>query len=165
MTSRHKSTVSLPNDFDVVVIRDFDARREVVFDAWTTPEIVSRWLLGPPGWTMPVCEIDLRVGGKFRWRWRSEAGAEFGFVGEFREVVRPSRIVHTELYDPGDVGGDMGEECLVTTVFAHVSGATRQTMTIHYQSKADRDAALRTGMTGGMEQSFEKLDTLLASTD
>ena len=162
MTSCRKSTVSLPNDFDVVVIRDFDAPREVVFDAWTKPEIVSRWLLGPPGWTMPVCEIDLKVGGKFRWRWRNEAGEEFGFVGEFREVVRPSRIVHTEIYDPGDVGGDMGGECLVTAVFADMSGATRQTMTIHYQSKADRDAALKTGMTDGMEQSFEKLDALLA---
>ncbi len=165
MTNNHKSTVSLPNDLEVVVIRDFDAPREVVFDAWTRPEIVSRWLLGPPGWTMPVCEMDLTVGGKFRWRWRNEAGAEFGFVGEFREIVRPSRIVHTELYDPGDVGGNMGGECLVTSVFAQIAGGTQQTMTMRFQSKADRDAALKTGMTDGMELSFQKLDALLRSSD
>jgi uncharacterized protein YndB with AHSA1/START domain len=159
--ARNKSTVSLPNDLDVVVIRDFDAPRDIVFDAWTKPEIVSRWLLGPPGWTMPVCEIDLRVGGKFRWRWRNDEGAEFGFTGEFREIVRPSRIVHTETYDPGNVGGNMGAECLVTSVFEQSGRVTKQTMTIHYQSKADRDAAISTGMTDGMEMSFEKLDALL----
>jgi uncharacterized protein YndB with AHSA1/START domain len=159
-----KSSVSLPNDLDVVVIRDFRAPRALVFDAWTRPELMSRWLLGPPGWTMPVCEMDVRPGGRFRWRWRDAGGAEFGFTGEFREVVRPSRIVHTELYDPGDVGGDMGAECLVTTVFTQSKGITTQTITIHYQSKADRDAALGTGMTDGMEQSFVQLDALLAQS-
>jgi len=158
-----KSTVSLPNDLDVVVIRDFRAPRTLVFDAWTKPELMSRWLLGPPGWTMPVCEMDVRAGGKFRWRWRDSAGAEFGFTGEFREVARPSRIVHTELFDPGDVGGDMGAECVVTTVFTEDKGVTTQTITIRYQSKADRDAALSTGMTDGMEQSFGQLDALLAA--
>ena len=115
MKAPQKSTVTLPNDRDVVVVRAFNAPRDLVFDAWTKPELVQRWLLGPPGWTMPVCEMDVRVGGKYRWRWRSEKnGNEFGFSGEFREVVRPSRIVHVERYDPGDVGGEMGE-ALVTT--------------------------------------------------
>jgi len=158
-----KSTVMLPNDLEVVVVRDFRAPRAMVFDAWTKPELMSRWLLGPPGWTMPVCEMDLRVGGKFRWRWRNEAGAEFGFEGVFREVVRPSRIVHTEIYDPGTVGGTMGAECLITAVLTEKSGVTTYTTTIRYQSKADRDAAIGTGMTDGMEQSFVKLDELLAA--
>jgi uncharacterized protein YndB with AHSA1/START domain len=161
MSTNGRSTVMLPNDLEVVVVRAFAARRERVFEAWTRPELVQRWLLGPPGWTMPVCEMDVRVGGKFRWRWRSEEGTEFGFTGEFREIVAPSRIVHTEVYDPGDVGGGMGGEALITSVFVASGGLTTQTMTIRYQSKADRDAALATGMTDGMEQSFAKLDELL----
>jgi uncharacterized protein YndB with AHSA1/START domain len=159
--STHKSIVTLPNDCDVVVVRSFDAPRALVFDAWTTPKLVRRWLLGPPGWTMPVCEMDARPGGKFRGRWRNtESGAEFGFSGEFREVVKPSRIVHVERYDPGDVGGEMGE-ALVTSVLTEKNGVTTQSMTIHYASKDVRDAALKTGMTDGMEQSFAKLDELI----
>jgi len=163
MKSQHKSTVTLPNDLDVVVVRAFNAPRELVFDAWTKPALVQRWLLGPSGWTMPVCEMDVRPGGKFKWRWRSEKnGAEFGFTGEFREVVRPSRIVHSERYEPGDVGGEMGE-ALVTTELTEKNGVTTHTMTIHYESKAVRDAALKTGMTDGMEMSFQTLDEVLAA--
>jgi uncharacterized protein YndB with AHSA1/START domain len=160
---QHKSTVTLPNDRDVVVVRAFNAPRALVFDAWTTPKLVQRWLLGPPGWTMPVCEMDVRPGGKFKWRWRSDKnGREFGFSGEFREVVRPSRIVHVERYEPGDVGGEMGE-ALVTSELTEKNGVTTQTMTIRYESKAVRDAALKTGMTDGMEMSFQKLDEVLAA--
>ncbi len=159
-----KSTVMLPNDLEVVVVRDFHAPRSIVFDAWTKPELMSRWLAGPPSWTMPVCEMDLRVGGKFRWRWRSEAGAEFGFTGVFREVVPPARLVHTHAYDPGTFGGNMGAEALITVALTENSGVTTYTTTIRYQSKADRDAALSTGMTDGMEQNFAKLDALFAAT-
>jgi uncharacterized protein YndB with AHSA1/START domain len=162
---KHKSTVTLPNDRDVVVVRAFNAPRALVFDAWTKPELVQRWMgSGQPGWTMPVCEMDARPGGKFEWRWRSdENGAEFGFSGEFREVVRPSRIVHVERYDPGDAGfGEMGE-ALVTSELTEKNGVTTQTMTIRYESKAVRDATLKTGMTDGMELSFQKLDELLAA--
>ena len=163
MKSQHKSTVTLPNDLDVVVVRAFNAPRTLVFDAWTKPALIQRWMLGPPGWTMPVCEMDVRPGGKFKWRWRSdENGAEFGFTGEFREVVRPSRIVHIERYEPGDVGGEMGE-ALVTSELTEKNGVTTQTMTIHYESKTVRDAALKTGMTDGMEMSFQKLDEVLAA--
>jgi uncharacterized protein YndB with AHSA1/START domain len=157
-----KSTVTLPNDRDVVVVRGFNAPRELVFDAWTKPALVQRWLLGPPGWSMPVCEMDVRVGGAYRWRWRSDKdGKEFGFIGEFREVVRPSRIVHVERYDPGDVGGEMGE-ALVTTEFTENNGVTTHKMTIRYESKEVRDAALKTGMTDGMEFGYQQLDELLA---
>jgi len=159
--SKHKSIVTLPNDRDVVVVRSFDAPRTLVFDAWTQPKLMQRWLLGPPGWTMPVCEMDVRPGGKFRWRWRNvESGAEFGFSGEFQEVVKPSRIVHVERFDPGDVGGEMGE-ALVTAVFTEKNGVTTYSTTIRYASKDVRDAALKTGMTDGMEQSFEQLDALV----
>jgi uncharacterized protein YndB with AHSA1/START domain len=163
MKPQHKSTVTLPNDLDVVVVRAFNAPRTLVFDAWTKPALLQRWMLGPPGWTMPVCEMDVRPGGKFTWRWRSEKnGAEFGFTGEFREVVRPSRIVHIERYEPGDVGGEMGE-ALVTSELTEKNGVTTHTMTIHYESKAVRDATMKTGMTDGMEMSFQNLDALLAA--
>ena len=159
-----KSTVTLPNDRDVVVVRAFNAPRALVFDAWTIPKLVQRWMLGPPGWTMPVCEMDVRPGGKFNWRWRSEKdGSEFGFTGEFREVVRPSRIVHVERFDPGDMGGEMGE-ALVTSELTEKAGVTTFTTTIRYASKEVRDAALKTGMTDGMELSYQKLDELLAAT-
>jgi uncharacterized protein YndB with AHSA1/START domain len=157
-----KSTVTLPNDRDVVVVRAFNAPRELVFDAWAKPALLQRWIGGYPGWTMPVCEMDVRPGGKYRWRWRSDKdGKEFGFSGEFREVVRPSRIVHVERYEPGDVGGEMGE-ALVTTELTEKSGVTTHKMTIHYESKEVRDAALKTGMTDGMETSYQGLDKLLA---
>ena len=163
-TPRHKSTVTLPNDRDTVVVRAFNAPRAVVFDAWTTPKLVQRWMLGPPGWTMPVCEMDVRPGGKFSWRWRSDKdGAEFGFTGEFREVVRPSRLVHIERFEPGDVGGEMGE-ALVTSELTEKNGVTTMTMTIRYDSKDVRDAALKTGMTDGMELSYQNLDRVLAET-
>jgi uncharacterized protein YndB with AHSA1/START domain len=166
----HKSTVTLPNDRDVVVVRSFNARRTLVFDAWTKPELLQRWLLGPPGWTMPVCEMDVRPGGKYRWRWRSEKdGKEFGFSGEFREVVRPSRLVTIERYEPGDVGGAMvgGEmgAAFVTSVLMEKDGVTTHTMTIRYESKEVRDAAVKTGMTDGMEMSYQKLDELLVETE
>ena len=160
--TRAKSTVTMPNDTDVVVVRTFNAPRSLVFDAWTKPELVQRWLLGPPGWSMPVCEMDVRPGGKYRWRWRSdESGKEFGFVGEFREVAPPSRIVHVERFDPGAVGGEMGE-ALVTSELTEENGVTTHKMTIHYESKAVRDAAVKTGMTDGMEMGYQRLDALLA---
>ena len=160
-----KAKVSLPSDREVSVSRAFNAERALVYEAYTTPELVSRWLLGPPGWTMPVCEMDVRVGGSFRWVWRSdEDGSEFGFHGEFREVDAPAKLRHTEAYDPGSVGGNMGEagEAMVTVTFTEANGITTLTTLIDYGSKEARDAAMSTGMTDGMEMSYQKLDALLA---
>jgi uncharacterized protein YndB with AHSA1/START domain len=109
-----KLTLTTPSDREVVMTRVFDAPRALVYECHTKPELVRRWLLGPPGWSMPVCEIDLRVGGEYRYRWRSkESGHEFGVAGVYREIVAPERIVHTELFD----GAEMGGQSLVTTVF------------------------------------------------
>lgn len=160
----HTAQVSLPGDRAVSVARAFEAPRELVWKAYTTPELVRRWLLGPPGWTMPVCEMEVRVGGRFRWRWRSEAdGSEFGFHGEFLEVDAPAKIRHTEIFDPGDTGESMGEgEAIVTVRFTERDGTTTLTTLVEYGSKADRDAAISTGMTDGMETSYRLLDGLLA---
>ena len=165
MTARPTGAqVSLPSDTEVQVTRAFDAPRELVWKAYTTPELVRRWLLGPPGWTMPVCEMDVRAGGAFRWVWRADEGGEqFGFHGRFLEVLAPSRIVNTEVYDPGDVGGSMGEggEARVVVTFEEQDGVTTLTTLIDYGSKEARDAVVATGMTEGMEMSYKLLDALL----
>jgi uncharacterized protein YndB with AHSA1/START domain len=158
-----KAQVALPSDREVKVTRSFKAARPLVYRAFTEPALVQQWLLGPPGWSMPVCEMDVRVGGRYRWRWRSDTDAsEFGFTGTFREVQPPSKLVHTEAFDPGSVGGEYpGSEALVTVTFTEHDGVTTMTSLIDFGSKEARDAAIATGMTDGMEQSYELLDELL----
>jgi uncharacterized protein YndB with AHSA1/START domain len=158
-----KAQVTLPSYREVKVTRSFRAPRPLVYRAYTEPELVRRWLLGPPGWSMPICEMDVRVGGTFRWRWRSEdKGSEFGFSGTFREVQPSSKIVHTEAYDPGTVGGGYpGQDAIVTVTFAEDGGVTTVTTLVDFGSKEARDAAVATGMTDGMEQSYVLLDRLL----
>jgi len=159
-----KAQVTLPSDREVAVTRTFDAPRNLVFEAYTKPELVRRWMLGFPGWSMPVCEMDVRPGGKYRWRWRSdEDGKEFGFHGEFREVAAPSKLVHTESYDPGDIGGTMGDEpAVITTTFTERDGRTTMKAVMDFGSKKSRDEAMATGMTDGMEPNYQLLDAVLA---
>ena len=156
--------MTLPGDREVKVIRSFRALRPLVYRAYTEPALVQRWLIGPPGLSMPVCEMDVRVGGRYRWRWRSDTDAsEFGFAGTFREVQPPSRLVHTETYDPGTVGDVHPQnEALVTVTFAEHDGITTVTTLIDFGSKEVRDAAVATGMTDGMEQSYKLLEALLS---
>jgi uncharacterized protein YndB with AHSA1/START domain len=158
-----KAQVTLPSDREVKVTRSFKAPRALVYRAYTEPALVRRWLLGPPGWSMPVCEMDVRIGGRYRWRWRSDKnGQEFGFAGTFREVQPSSRIVHTEAYDPGTVGdGYPAEDAIVTVTFTEDDGVTTVTTLVDFGSKQARDAAVATGMTDGMEQSYQLLDKLL----
>ena len=163
MKSPAKAEVTLPGDSEVRVTRQFFAPRALVFRAYTEPALLQRWLLGPPGWSMPVCEMDLEVGGKFRWRWKNdEDGKEFGFHGEFLDIRKEERIVHSEYYDPGDVGGEMGEGMTIRVTFHEGDGVTTVTTSMEFKSQADRDAAMATGMTDGMEMSYRLLDTLLA---
>ena len=158
-----KAQVTQPSERDVKVTRSFKAPRALVYKAYTEPELVKRWLLGPPGWSMPVCEMDVRVGGRYRWRWRNDQdGSEFGFAGAFREVQPTSKLVHTEAFDPGTVGGGYpGNDAIVTVSFTEEGGVTTVTTLIDFGSKEARDAAVATGMTDGMEQSYQLLDRLL----
>jgi len=162
-TMVEKAQVTLPTEREVKVTRSFRAPRTLIYRAYTEPELVRRWLLGPPGWSMPVCEMDLRVGGRFNWRWRSEEnGSEFGFSGAFREVQPAAKIVHTQAYDPGTVGGGCpSDNAIVTVTFTENGGLTTVTTLIDFGSKATRDAAIETGMTDGMEQSYQQLDRLV----
>src|SRR6266852_170941 len=113
--------VTAQSEREIVMTRVFDAPRMLVFNAYTKPELVKQWLLGPPGWTMPVCEIELRVGGAYRYVWRrSSNGKEMGMGGVYREIVRPERLVCTELFDEAWYPG----EALNTTSFAEQGGRT-----------------------------------------
>jgi uncharacterized protein YndB with AHSA1/START domain len=152
--------ISTPSDREVLITRDFDAPVDLVFDCHTVPALVRRWLLGPPGWTMPVCDIDLRVGGRYRYVWRGPDGEEMGMGGVYREVARPYRIVVNELFDEDWTGG----ETTVTTRFSETGGITRSTVTVLYSSKQAREAAGRSGMADGMEAGYQRLDELLATT-
>ena len=158
-----KAQVTLPSEREVMVERSFRAPRSLVYRAYTDPQLVRRWMLGPPGWSMPVCEMDVRVGGRFQWRWRSdESGQEFGFSGEFREVQPPATIVHTEAYEPGAAGEPApGEPAIVTLTLAEDAGVTTVTTLVDFGSREARDGAVATGMTDGMEQSYQRLEMLL----
>jgi uncharacterized protein YndB with AHSA1/START domain len=152
--------VTTPSDREIAMTRVFDAPRRLVFDALTHPELLKRWLLGPPGWSMVVCEIDLKVGGRFRYVWRKDDGTEMGMGGAYRELVPPARIVLTELFDEDWTGG----ETLNTAVFTEQSGKTTLINTVRYSSREARDGALNSGMTQGVAASYDRLAELLALT-
>ena len=122
--------VSLRGDREIVMTRVFDAPRGLVFDAMTKPELVKKWLLGPPEWTMPVCEIDLRVGGTYRYVWRHSNGDEMGMGGVYREVAVPERVVATEKFDQAWYAG----EAVGTLLLSEQEGKTTVTQTVLYQS-------------------------------
>jgi uncharacterized protein YndB with AHSA1/START domain len=151
--------VTTPSDREIRMTRVFDAPRRLVFDALTKPALVKQWLLGPPGWTMPVCEIDPRVGGAYRFLWRGSDGTEMGTRGVCREIVPPERFVATEKFDDPWYPG----EALVTYVLAEHSGKTTLTLTVLSESREARDAVLKTPMTQGVTMSYDHLAELLAS--
>ena len=146
-------------DREIVMTRLFDAPRALVFDAFTKPELVQQWLLGPPGWSMPVCEIDLRVGGVYRYVWRHANGNEMGMGGVYREIAAPERLVATEKFDEAWYPG----EALITTTLAEQGGKTALTLAVLYQSRAARDAVLKSGMERGVAASYDRLAGLLPS--
>ncbi|WP_296746769.1 SRPBCC family protein [Mesorhizobium sp.] len=153
-------TVTTPSDREVRITRLFDAPCAIVFDCWTVPELLKGWLHGPEGWRLETCKIDLRVGGAARYVWRHREGQVMGMSATYREIVRPSLIAATELFDEDWTGG----ETLGTVTFTETSGKTLLTQTIRYASHAAREAALATGMTSGMADSYAQLDTYLASS-
>ena len=146
-------------DREIVMTREFDAPRRLVFQAFTQPELVKRWLLGPPDWEMPICQIDLRVGGAYRYVWRHASGKEMGMGGVYREIVPPERVVCTEQFDEPWYPG----EGLNTTTLVEQDGRTTLTVTLRYVSREARDGVLRSDMERGVGASYERLDVLLAS--
>lgn len=156
----NKLTLTLPSDREIVITRTFDAPRDLVWDCHTKPALVRRWMLGPPGWEMPVCEIDLRVGGKYRYEWEDKTrGKTMGMGGTFTAVARPERLDAREKFDDDWTGG----ETEVSQVFTEKGGKTLLSLTVVYASKEARDGAAKSGMTDGMEAGYARLDEILVS--
>jgi uncharacterized protein YndB with AHSA1/START domain len=149
--------VTTPTDREIVLTRVFDAPRGLVFDAFTKPELLKRWF-GPRGWSLVVCEVDLKVGGAWRFVLRGPDGTKMGMRGVYREIVPPERSVHTESFD------DYPGESLVTTVLIEQGGKTTLTATILYESKKIRDLVVKSGMEHGAAETYDKLAELLPSS-
>lgn len=153
--------VEAHGDRQIVITRLFDAPRPLVFDAFTKPDLVRQWLLGPPGWSMPICEIDLRVGGRYRYLWRNETGAEMGMGGIYKEILAPERIVATEKFEQAWYPG----EAVGTVVLTEKAGMTTLTQTILYDSRAARDIVISSPMEQGLAASYDRLEKLAASPE
>lgn len=149
--------ITTPSDREIVMTRVFNAPRRLVFEAFNRPELLKRWLLGPPGWEMVVCEAAAKVGDRYRYEWRNADGRQFGTGGECRELVPPERMVCTELMD------GYPTESLVTTVLVEQDGKTRLTTTARYESKGIRDMVIQSGMEKGVEASYNRLAELVES--
>jgi uncharacterized protein YndB with AHSA1/START domain len=151
-------TVTTPSDREIVITRQFDAPRHLVFACYTQPPLIRRWLNGAPGWTMPVCEFEPRVGGKYRYEWKSPDGYVMAMGGVIREIEPVERIVTAEVFDDDWTGG----ETISTIRLDEANAQTTLVNTIIYSSKEARDGALATPMAEGMEMGFANLDLLLA---
>jgi uncharacterized protein YndB with AHSA1/START domain len=146
-------------DREIVLTRVFDAPRRLVFDAFTKPELLRQWLLGPPGWSMVVCELAQKVGDRYRYVWRHESGNEMGMGGVLREIVPPERIVATEKFDQSWYPG----EAVGTIILVEQEGKTTLTQTILYESREARDIVLKSPMESGMAVGYDRLAEVLAS--
>ena len=150
--------ITMPSDQEVRLTRLFDAPRPLVFDAFTKPELLKRWLFGPDGWSLAVCEIDFRVGGQYRYVWKHLVnGNEMGMGGVIREIVVPERVVTTERFDDAWYPG---EGALGTVLLSEQGKKTLLTQTIRYETKEARDIALNTGMKDGMAAGYDRLDAV-----
>ena len=151
------ATVTLPSDTEILITREFDAPRHLVYKAWTTPELVERWWSGKQG-EMESVEIDLRVGGRWRYVMTTSSGDEIAFNGEYREIVENERLVHTEVFEamPGD-----GAINVVT--FADADGRTRLELLVQCETKETRDGIIESGMEVGMQEQMDLLEELAVS--
>lgn len=158
------ASVETPNEREIVVTRVFAAPADLIFKCHTVPEYVQAWMLGPDGWHMPVCDIDLKVGGGYHFVWRENAGEnQFGARGQYREIKAPEFIVNTErMYGfPGADDGPDGE-ALCTLSLVEANGQTTLTSTMRFANAMVRDGALASGMAEGMNQSFDRMERFIS---
>lgn len=144
---------------EIVMTREFDAPRHLVYEALTTPALIRRWLGVMEGWSMAVCDVDLRVGGSFRYQWRGPGGVTLGMRGVYREIVPDQRIVSTEVFDESWYPG----EAVGTVELVERGGRTTLTTTVLYSSREARDAVLKSPMESGVAKGYDQLDAVLAS--
>ena len=157
VTSNGTATVTLPTDDQILITREFDAPRHLVYKAWTTPELVMRWWSGERG-EVTSAEIDLRVGGMWRYVMVADGGFEVGFHGEYREIVPNERIVSTEVYE-----GMPDAEAVDTLTLTEVDGRTTLTILVQHSSQEHRDAHINSGMEGGMQEAMDRLEQVAVS--
>jgi uncharacterized protein YndB with AHSA1/START domain len=155
--NKGSAVLTLPSDTEILVTRDFDAPRHLVYKAWTTPELVKRWWHANRG-TCTTADIDLRVGGKWRSVMVTDSGFEVAFHGEYREIVPNERLVHTEVYEGAPPGPDGEEATLNTVTFEDLGGRTRVTMLTQARTKAVRDTIIESGMEGGLQDALDLLE-------
>jgi uncharacterized protein YndB with AHSA1/START domain len=157
VASSGTATVTLPKDEQILITREFDAPRHLVYKAWTTPELVKRWWSAQRG-EVTVAEIDLRVGGRWRYVMIADGGFEVGFHGEYREIVPNERIVSTEVFE-----GMPDAEALNTLTLTEVDGRTTLEVLVQHTSKEDRDAHINSGMEAGMQDAMDLLEQVAIS--
>jgi uncharacterized protein YndB with AHSA1/START domain len=157
VTSSGAATVTLPTDEQILITREFDAPKHLVYKAWTTPELVKRWWSGGHG-EVTIAEIDLRVGGMWRYVMIANEGFEVGFHGEYREIVPDERIVSTEVYEGMPEG-----EALNTLTLTEADGRTTMTILVQHSCKDHRDAHINSGMEAGMQKSMDLLEQVAVS--
>lgn len=160
-TNSDNLRVTTPNEREVAMTRVFDAPRHQVFDAFTKPELLKRWFYGPDGGSLDVCEIDLRVGGAYRYVWGTPGGEQMTARGVFREIVPPELIVNTESFEESWYPG----EALITVRLVEAGGTTTLTTTARYESQEARDTALRSGMEHGVRAGYDRLARILATLE
>jgi uncharacterized protein YndB with AHSA1/START domain len=157
------ATVTLPTDEQILITREFDAPKELVWKAWTTPELVKRWWGAKRG-EVTLAEIDLRVGGKWRYlAVTTDGGFEVGFHGEYREIVPNERLVSTEVYDGMPQGDGPEQGTLNTATFTEEDGRTKLTILVEAPSKEIRDAIIESGMEAGMQDALDLLEEVAVS--
>jgi uncharacterized protein YndB with AHSA1/START domain len=156
VASSGAAKVTLPTDEQILIVREFDAPRELLYRAWTTPDLLSRWWTGSRG-TMNSAEIDLRVGGGWRYVLVSDEGAEVAFHGRYREIVPGERLLYTEVFEPRP-----DAEALTTVTFTDVEGRTALEILIQYETRQDRDAH-SASMSDGLQQALALLEEVASS--
>jgi uncharacterized protein YndB with AHSA1/START domain len=163
MASKGTAKVTLPTDEQILITREFDAPRHLVYKAWTTPELVKRWWSGGRG-EVTVCDIDLRVGGTWRYVLLAHGEFEVAFHGEYLEIVEDERIVNTEVYElPGAPSLPAEDEPVNTVTFTEADGRTTLELLVQTSSKALRDTIIDSGMEGGMQDGMDLLEQLAVS--
>ena len=163
-TSKGSAVLTLPSDTEIMVTREFNAPRHLLWKAWTTPELVNRWWHANRG-TCTTTDIDLRVGGKWRWVMVTDSGFEVAFHGEYREIVPNERLVYTEVYEGSPKGEDGWEEALNTMTLIETDGRTLVTTLTRTRTKAVRDMIINSGMEAGMQDALDLVEQVAQSLE
>jgi uncharacterized protein YndB with AHSA1/START domain len=160
MSRANRLSIEPVGEREIRITRLFNAPREMVFDAFTTPELMKRWLLGPDGWSLIVCDLDLKVGGAYRLVWKNDkTGTTMGMGGFYREISRPARLVTTEKFDEAWYPGEM----IDTAEFVERYAMTTYTSTQLYESREARDMVMKSDMESGLVASYDRLENILGA--